>query len=118
MKNFIAPGDTIQIPSMPYATTGGDGVQVGKLFGVSCDNYSSGGTGQIKTSGIHALAKTTGAAEVGAFGALLYWSSANKKITLATGGNVLIGILVQSTMANADTSANVRLGALGGVSLA
>lgn len=109
MNNYVQPGKVLSVP-VTAAFTKGDGYQGGAaLFGVVVDTVASGGTAQIMTEGVFTLAKTTGAAEVAAHGARVYWNSSTKKVTFATGGNLGIGVYVGSTSANADTTIDVLL---------
>jgi predicted RecA/RadA family phage recombinase len=109
MNNYVQPGKVLSIP-VTADFTKGEGVQIGAaLFGVAVDTVTSGGTGQLWTEGVFTLAKTTGAAEVAARGARVYWNSTTKKATFATGGNLGIGVFVGATSANADTTLDVML---------
>jgi predicted RecA/RadA family phage recombinase len=109
MNNYVQPGKVLSIP-VTADFTKGEGYQVGAaLFGVVVDTVTSGGTAQIHTEGVFTLAKTTGAAEVAARGARVYWNSTTKKATFATGGNLGVGVYIGSTAANADTTLDVLL---------
>lgn len=112
MKNYVQPGNVVEV-IMPGAKTSGDGVLVGsRLFGVAVDTYTSGSTGQIAVEGVFDIAKTTGQAY--AAGAQVWWNDTTAKLTNGTGANVEAGIVV-SAAASGDTTARVRVGAHPGV---
>ena len=50
MKNFIQSGDTVPLPA-PYAVNGGDGLQVGALFGVATSAAAACATVETTTAG-------------------------------------------------------------------
>lgn len=112
MNNYVQPGNSLAVV-MPAAKTKGDLVQIGdKLLGVAVDTYTSGSTGQIWTSGVFDIAKTTGQAY--AAGAAVWWNNTTFKLTTSTGAAYLEAGVVVSAAASGDTTARVRLGAFPG----
>jgi len=112
MNNFVQPGNSLTVV-MPGIKTKGDLVQVGtKLLGVAVETYTSGSTGQIWTSGVFDIAKTTG--EAYAAGAAVWWNNSTFKLTSGTGANQEAGVVVVAA-GSSDTTARIRLGAIPGV---
>jgi predicted RecA/RadA family phage recombinase len=104
MFNFVQAGDTIPITA-PYTVTSGGGVQIGGLFGVACDDITSGAAGQIKTTGVFDLTKATGVVAVGDD---IYWDNANKVVTTVAAASKRIGVAVAASL-EAGATARVRL---------
>lgn len=108
MKNYIAPGNAVQVV-LPYATNAGDGVQVGAvLFGVSQNAYSSGGTGIIALEGVFtSLKKSTG--DTFAAGDRLFWDNTNKQLTKTSTGNIAVGIAIEAAASGTAAAGEVLL---------
>ena len=104
MFNFVQDGDTIAVVA-PYTVVSGAGLQSGALFGVACDDITSGATGQIKKRGVFDLAKATGAVAVGD---QINWDDSAKVVTTVTAGNKRIGVAIAAAL-SADTTARVLL---------
>lgn len=104
MVNFSQAGETILLTA-PYTVASGAGARVGKLFGVACDDITSGATGQFKTVGIFNLTKTTGAVAVGE---AVYWDNTNKYCTTTAAGNCEIGVCCTAALSG-DATVCVRL---------
>ncbi len=106
MNNFSQDGDVMTV-TMPYArTTGGLGVLVGNLFGVTVKAYENATTGEIKTRGVFYLTKLS--AQAWTVGQLVYWDDTNKRCTTVSSGNELIGCAT-AVAANPSSSGYVRL---------
>lgn len=104
MNNFVQSGDTIALTA-PYTVTSGQGAQVGKIFGVACDDITSGASGQFKTCGVFDITKTTGAISVGD---PVYWDNTNKYLTTTANSNAEVGFCVTAAL-SADTTVRVKL---------
>lgn len=87
MKNYIQPGDTLEVTA-PYDVESGGGVLVGTLFGIAADTAVSGDPVQIKRTGVFSHAKTS--AQAWTVGAAVYWDNTNKVFTTAASGNTLV----------------------------
>jgi predicted RecA/RadA family phage recombinase len=111
MKNFIQDGEYMPLPA-PYARNSGEGALIGALFGVAVSNVANGANGVFHTKGVYTLVKDTAASSGGAVGTKAYWIAADKEVTAASAGNVLIGTFA-ATCADGDATAKVRLGVVG-----
>jgi len=105
MVNFIQDGDTVLLTA-PYTRTSGQAAQVGKYFGVACDDVVSGATGQFKTEGVFSLTKNTGFAF--AQGDPVFWDNTNKYLTNVANSNAEVGKCLVAA-ASGDTVATVEL---------
>lgn len=99
-KNFIQPGDTITVPA-PAAVSSGDGVLVGKLFGIAQFDAASGADVEISTKGVYTLPKTS--AQAWTVGALIYWDGSKTTTADASGANTLIGHAMAAAANPSDT---------------
>ena len=102
MKNFIQPGDSVDMIA-PAALASGDGVLIGALFGVAATAAASGARVAISTKGVFEMPKAS--ADNITAGALLYWDDTAQVLTLDndTGGNPKVGVAVQAAGAGAST---------------
>lgn len=118
MKNFIAQGNIITIPTDTLAPgitiTGGNGYLLsGGLFGVATGTVEVTGAGQgknctIAVTGIFDLPKQP--SQAWSIGAKVYWDGANERATTTATGNTLIGIAMLATGGTAgETIGRVRL---------
>jgi predicted RecA/RadA family phage recombinase len=105
MKNFVQPGDLIEVTA-PYAVVSGAGLLVGSLFGVAVNAAALSAEATIATTGVFTLAKATGAAWT--VGQRLYWDDTAKNVTGTASSNKLIGVATAAA-GSADTVGNVRL---------
>ncbi len=88
MKNYIQEGDTLEVTA-PADTKSGDGVMVGKLFGVAAHSAKAGERVNIDREGVYVLPKV--AAQAWATeGIPLYWD-AGAVTSDATGGKTTLG---------------------------
>lgn len=82
MKNFIQPGNSIDVQA-PSAVSSGDGVLVGAaLFGVAVTDAENGADVTIEVEGVFELPKLS--ADVMAVGALVNWNNSNKEMQILT----------------------------------
>lgn len=107
-KSLGTPGNVIPLTACPYTRLSGEGVQMGKQFGVCTADIASGAAGQIEVTGAHTLKSLTGTAW--ADGDFVYWDDSAKQVTnaAAAGANLKIGHQV-GTKASADATCRVRL---------
>lgn len=89
MKNYIKPGRVITLIAAPYARLAGEGVQMGKMFGVCVSDIGNGLSGEIETEGVFALAKA--GSQAWTQGAAIYWDNTAKVCTTVVSTNLLIG---------------------------
>jgi predicted RecA/RadA family phage recombinase len=108
MKNFIQHGDIISVTA-PADVVSGAGVLVGQLFGVATKNALSGAQVEIKTEGVVALPKATGAINEGV---RVFWDNSAKNVTTTATSNNCIGWAVgPGNYQSGATIINVKLGA-------
>src|SRR5262245_30119338 len=102
MRNFVQPGNTVTLKA-PRALTAGDGVVIGKAFGVSANTVANGADAEISIEGVFSFKRAAG------FAAPTEGSAANFDETTqelkATGGKV-VGYVVGSPSAAEGVSAD------------
>ena len=99
MKNFIAPGNTLEITAGADIASGA-GVKVGVLFGVAAGAIANGARGIINLTGIYELPKTS--AQAWDQGVAIYWTG-TACTTATTAGNLLIGVAAAPALSPSDT---------------
>jgi len=87
MKNYIQPGDTLPLTA-PADVKSGEGVLIGKLFGVAAHAALKDEQVNLAREGVFALPKVE--AQAWAEGVPLYWD-AGLVTSDSTGGKVKIG---------------------------
>lgn len=118
MKNFVAKGNIITVPTeallLGDSIIGGKGYLLsGGLFGVACATVEVTDIGQgkdcsIATTGIFDLPKQP--SQAWSVGTKIYWDAANERATTTATGNTLIGIATLATGGTAgETIGRVRL---------
>ena len=107
MKNYVQEGEYLEIVA-PYDRSAGQGVLVGKLFGVCVNDVLSGGAVTIDTGDVWDLTKSSGSNTGGAQGARAYWDDTAKAITAVSTSNTLVGVFAVIA-ADGDTVARIRL---------
>ena len=107
MKNYVQEGEYLEIVA-PYDRSAGQGVLVGKLFGVCVDDVLSGNPVTIDTGDVFDLTKSTGTGTGAAQGYRAYWDDTAKAITAVSTSNILVGVFAV-TAADGDAVARIRL---------
>lgn len=105
MKNYVQSGDYITVTA-PYGVTSGQGVLVGSLFGVATCDAANGANVDIMPEGVFDITALT--ADTGAVGTKMYWDNANRRLTVTSAGNTLVGCLT-AAKGGSDTTARVYL---------
>jgi predicted RecA/RadA family phage recombinase len=105
MRKYLQKGDVVTIPA-PATVSSGDGVLVGRLFGVAATDAESGDDVAIKTTGVFTLPKTS--AQAWTVGALVYWDGSQCTTADGSGANTLIG-KAMAVAANPSSTGVVRL---------
>lgn len=108
MKNYIQPGDAIDIVAPAGGTVSGRVCILGSLIGVAASTVAQGADCALHTEGVFELAKTS--AQAWTVGAKIYWDGTNNVATTTSSGNTLIGIAVAAA-ANPSAVGWVKLGA-------
>ena len=89
-KNYIQAGDSLAYTNGGGTTiTSGSAIVMGVRVVVALTDIAAGKSGTVAARGVFALDKL--GTDVVAQGALLYWDTANKRLTTTTGGNTLAG---------------------------
>lgn len=88
-KSYRKQGNVIPLAAAPYARLSGEGVQMGKQFGVCTTDIANGAEGQIEVTGVHEL--TALGAEAWTDGAFVYWDDTNKRCTVTASTHLKIG---------------------------
>lgn len=108
MKNFVQPGDIINL--IPTAdVTSGQVVVVGSVLAVACSNIANGTLGAGAIEGVFDLPKKAGGAVT--VGAKLTWSVADHAFIVGAGvaGDIAGGAVAVDPAAAADTVVRVKL---------
>lgn len=109
MKNFIQPGNAIDIVAPSGGTTSGRPFISGSLVGIAALTAAEGAASVIHTDGIYELPKVS--AQAWTLGAKIYWDAANSQCTTTSSGNSLIGIAA-AIAANPTATGLVKIGLL------
>lgn len=105
MKNYVTPGENLQVPA-PEAVTSGTMVVIGAIFGVANSDAANGADVVITRRGEFTLPKLS--AQAWAIGDLVYWDAGNDRCTTVSSGNTLIGAAT-AVAANPSTTGRVLL---------
>lgn len=108
MKNFIQPGDAIDIPAPAGGVVSGNAVVVGSLVGVASSTAAEGEPFALRTNGAFRMPKTSALAI--AIGDKVYWDNTAKVVNKTASGNTLLGVAVEAA-ANPSDFVAVKLGA-------
>ena len=104
-NNFQQPGETLEL-TMPSNVTSGQGVLVGSIFGVALSSALAGARVNVRVVGVWTIPAL--ATDTGAEGTKMYWDNTNKRLTVTSAGNTLVGALTK-VKANGETTATIRL---------
>lgn len=99
MKNYIQPGDILDLTVPEGGLASGQGVLVGALFGVATTSGQEGDRVAVSVSGVFELPKVQGSAL--AEGAKAYWNGA--AITGAANGSTMVGHVTEHSATDAGT---------------
>ncbi|NBN79283.1 DUF2190 family protein [Microvirga tunisiensis] len=89
MRNYVHPGDTLDLTAPAGGIASGEGFLFGDIFGVAAMNAAPGALVAVKVAGVFRLPKV--AASGLTEGQKVYWSAAERKVTGTASGNTLIG---------------------------
>ncbi len=96
MRNFIQPGDTLDVVAPANVLTG-QFVQIGALGGVATTTALSGTTFALKTTGVFEFAKV--GTESWTVGTIVYWDATNLVATTVAGSNKIMGRVAEPVTA-------------------
>ena len=98
--NYLQDGDILTFTA-PYAVASGGGFLVGSLFAVALSAAANGASVQAQRTGVWTLPKLQ--ADDVSVGAKLYWDNTNKRLTLTSSGNTLVGAATAAAGTSATT---------------
>jgi predicted RecA/RadA family phage recombinase len=104
MKNFVQPGDNIEVVA-PYAVSSGQGLLDGSEFSVAATDIANGAAGIGVTRGVFTLPK---AAVAVTRKTVAYWDNTARLVTNVATSNTKIGIF-QASAASGDAAVAVKL---------
>lgn len=105
MRNFVQPGETLDMIAPSGGVTAGLGYLIGAIFVVAAVTAAEGETFAGVRTGVFDLAATTHAsAQAFAAGDPVYWNDSTKKVTATATGNQRIGFAVEAKVSTADTA--------------
>ena len=105
MKNFRQAGNIVNVAA-PYGIASGEGVLVGGLFGIAATDAANAATVELKLNGVFDIAALT--TDTGTIGTKMYWDAANKRLTVTSASNTLVGCLAMAK-GGTDTTARILL---------
>jgi len=107
MKNFIQPGNSIDIVAPSGGTVSGEAIKIGDtLFGVASATRAENEDAAIEVEGVFELPKLS--SDVVAVGKKLNWNDTNDELQLATSDLDNVATAVEAK-GNGDTLIKVRL---------
>ncbi|PZR49613.1 MAG: hypothetical protein DI537_58330 [Stutzerimonas stutzeri] len=106
MKNYIQPGNIVNLTAPAGGLASGQGHLFGALFGIATTAAPEGQKVAVSVDGVFTLPKATGGGLTE--GQKVYWDATAKKATATATDNAMIGHAVETAAAGA-TTATVRL---------
>lgn len=106
MRNYVQPGDTLDLTAPVGGVVSGQAALFGAIFGIASTDATAGAKVAVKVEGVFIVPKATGAGLTE--GAKTYWDATAKKVTATATDNTLIGHAVEAAASDA-TTALVRL---------
>jgi predicted RecA/RadA family phage recombinase len=106
MKNFVQPGDAVDVVAPTGGLVSGQAVLIGNLFGVAAYSLAAGASAEIVIRGVFTLPKAVSIAS--AQGDRAYWDATALDITPTVGSNKWVGVVTDAVSGSA-TTVNVRL---------
>jgi predicted RecA/RadA family phage recombinase len=87
---YVQAGKVLDFTNAGGAIASGAGVLIGTKVGVALVNIATGATGSVQICGVFSMPKLS--TDNMTQGALVYWDSANSRLTLSSAGNTLAGV--------------------------
>jgi predicted RecA/RadA family phage recombinase len=104
-QNFVHEGKVLELTA-PRTVKSGEGAQVGSIFGVAMNDYTSGDTAcPFAVTGVWDIAKDS---SLFSQGDNVYWDNSGHTATSTPGSNLLIGV-AEATAAALDDTVRVKL---------
>lgn len=105
MKNEVQSGNNLTL-NAPYEVKGGDGVQVGSIFGIASSDALIGEPVVLQMTKVYDIKKKAG--DIVSAGLDIFWDNTTKEATVTVGGNLKIGQAIADA-AGGNPTARVRL---------
>lgn len=105
MKNFIQPGDVLDLTAPLGGVVSGGVYQIGQLLVVAGISAEADAPFTGKTTGVFGVTKV--GTQAWTVGALVYWDDANSRFTTDPTGGLLAGHAVEAVGAGANETAGV-----------
>lgn len=112
MRNYVQPGDVLDLTAPTGGVVSGMGYVIGAIFAVATVDADVGDPFPGQVTGVVELPKL--AAQAWSEGDVVYWDESEEEATTVSTGNVLIGVAVRDE-ANPTETGRVRLNAATGV---
>lgn len=107
MRNFVQPGEMLDLVAPSGGVTSGVGVKIGAIFAVAAVTAAAGETFAGAVRGVFDLAAETHAStQAMSAGDAAYWDNTEKRITKTATGNTIVGVVVAD---KASTDDEVRV---------
>jgi predicted RecA/RadA family phage recombinase len=106
MKNYVQPGNIIDLTAPAGGIASGHAALFGALFGVATTAAEAGARVAVSVEGVFNLPKAAGVSFTE--GQKAYWNDTDKNVTPTASGNTLIGHAVE-VAATGVTDINVRV---------
>lgn len=111
MRNFVQPGDVLDLPAPAGGVVSGQGFIVGEIFAVATVDADAGDLCPGQVTGVIELAKAP--SQAWAVGEAVYWDAANDRASTAPAVGPKIGAVTEVVAGGAgDTTGRVRLDAV------
>lgn len=108
MKNYVKPGQELDIVAPVGGYVSGRPYQVGTLVGVSAGTYAQGDKGVLTLCGVYKMPNPDGTAF--AQGAAADWDGTNNKLVATTLGDFPVGTVVEASVGTNDVLVMLPLG--------
>lgn len=105
MRNFVQPGESLDLIAPSGGVVSGLGYLIGGFFVVAAATVAEGETFSGARTGVFDLAATTHAStQAFAAGDRVFWNDTTKKVTATATGNQAIGFAVEAKVSTADVA--------------
>jgi predicted RecA/RadA family phage recombinase len=108
MKNFVQPGNVVSI-SAPKAMASGEGILIGKLFGISTKATTAAGVIEMLIEGVVSMKKAAGLGAFNEGDAVTFDSVSQTIVASGTAGAHVVGLCVEASSPDDPTYAWVKL---------
>lgn len=113
MKNFVQPGESVELTAPAAGVVSGVGVQIGELLVIATVTKTAAQVtaGDDRFNGLveGVITHTKVGSQAWAEGARVYWDEGNKRFTTSAPGNLPAGYAVAAVGAGADETTGTVL---------